>query len=66
MEQESGRHTSIVALTAHAMEGDGRNIMAVGLDYYLTKPLNKAMLIAQIEAAFTDEMVPIYPRQDAG
>ncbi|MCB2134541.1 MAG: response regulator [Rhodobacteraceae bacterium] len=40
----------IVALTAHAMEGDSDSIFAAGLDHYLTKPLKKAEIIAKIEA----------------
>lgn len=63
---ETDSHTSIVALTAHAMEGDNRSIMAAGLDHYLTKPVNKAQLLEQIEKVMTDEMEPLDAPQDAG
>ncbi len=43
---EGGRsHIPIVALTAHAMEGDSEGILAAGIDRYMTKPLRKAAII---------------------
>jgi DNA-binding response OmpR family regulator len=41
----------IVALTAHAMDGDSDSIFAAGLDHYLTKPLRKAEIVDVIVAA---------------
>jgi CheY-like chemotaxis protein len=40
----------IVALTAHAMEGDRVSILQAGIDHYLTKPLKKAEIVAKIAA----------------
>jgi signal transduction histidine kinase/DNA-binding response OmpR family regulator len=37
-------HVPIVALTAHAMEGDEEGILAAGIDRYMTKPLRKAAI----------------------
>lgn len=45
-----GSKVPIVALTAHAMEGDAEAILASGIDRYLTKPLRKAA----IESALTE------------
>ncbi|MCP5038200.1 MAG: response regulator [Rhodobacteraceae bacterium] len=43
-------HTRIVALTAHAMTGDGDEIISHGLDAHLTKPLRKPVILAEIDA----------------
>lgn len=48
-EAETGGHVPIVALTAHAMSGDADEILAAGLDHYMTKPLRKAALHERIE-----------------
>ncbi|TDQ57549.1 response regulator [Phaeovulum veldkampii] len=49
-EAATGGHTPIVALTAHASEDDGADLLAAGLDHYLTKPLRKGSIIAQVRA----------------
>ncbi|MDJ1008242.1 MAG: ATP-binding protein [Paracoccaceae bacterium] len=43
--------TPIVAITAHAMAGDAEEILAAGIDCYLTKPLKRAALVDAIRAA---------------
>ena len=48
LESASQTHTPIVALTAHAMSGDEAEILAAGLDKYLTKPLRKPAIFEQI------------------
>lgn len=57
---ENGRaHVPIVALTAHAMEGDGAAILAAGLDKYLTKPLRKTTLVEVMETYCPKEARPL-------
>jgi CheY-like chemotaxis protein len=47
-EQTTGRHTPIVAMTAHAMAGDRERCLRAGMDHYLSKPLQKEELLKLI------------------
>ena len=47
---ERTRHIPIIALTAHAMEGDEQNAKAAGCDDYDTKPVELPRLLGKMEA----------------
>ncbi len=62
IEAEQGlSHTTIVALTAHAMTGDDQSILAAGLDHYLTKPLKKDMIFGRIAEETPVECRSVFP-----
>ena len=61
IEETKGVRCPIVALTAHAMSGDDKSILAAGLDHYLTKPLRKTDIVAQIEQNQPDGTRPLEP-----
>ena len=65
IETERGlTRTRIVALTAHAMTGDGDDIMGHGLDAHLTKPFPKDAILAEIAANCPADALPALPDKD--
>ena len=43
--RESGNNIPVIAVTAHALEGDREHCLDSGCNEYLTKPINKELLI---------------------
>lgn len=48
IEQETGGHLPIIALTAHAMKGDRDLCLQSGMDGYASKPIQTQELLRQI------------------
>jgi CheY-like chemotaxis protein len=46
----TGTHTPIIAMTAHAMEGDRQRFLEAGMDDYISKPVHARELFEVIEA----------------
>ena len=47
--REEFKHTTIIALTAHAMKGDEEKALQAGFNGYISKPINVRELPKQIE-----------------
>jgi CheY-like chemotaxis protein/HPt (histidine-containing phosphotransfer) domain-containing protein len=51
LEETTGGHLRIVAMTAHAMAGDRERCLAAGMDDYVSKPLRKEDLLRALDGA---------------
>jgi CheY-like chemotaxis protein len=49
-EKATGGHIPIVAMTAHAMKGDRERCLESGMDSYVTKPVQEAILLSAVES----------------
>ena len=56
-EEGTDRHLPILAVTAHAMQGDREHCLGAGMDGYLSKPIQSAQLLQ----ALADVLSPARP-----
>jgi signal transduction histidine kinase/DNA-binding response OmpR family regulator/HPt (histidine-containing phosphotransfer) domain-containing protein len=61
--RESGRRTPIVAMTAHAMQGDAEKCLAAGMDDYVAKPVQPAALEAALRRWAGQPIAPAPPAE---
>ena len=48
-EQQTGQHTPIIAVTAHALRGDREQFLQDGFDGYVAKPVDMQHLARELE-----------------
>lgn len=57
--QHQKPHQRIIAMTAHAMQGDKERFLDQGMDGYVSKPIDQAHLVTEISRVLT-----LYPKID--
>ena len=61
-EQGKGLHIPIIAMTAHAMEGDRQRVLDAQMDEYLSKPIDAQRLVEIVES-LAISMEAVHPSQ---
>jgi len=66
LEKKLGRHTPLIAMTAHALKGDRVEILTSGsMDDYVSKPIELKRLKEVIERQLTRPLMPSFEREAA-
>lgn len=58
IEQQTGRHVPIIAMTANAMKEDREACMSAGMDDFITKPVKKDILYEKVTKYLSAENTP--------
>jgi two-component system, sensor histidine kinase and response regulator len=54
-ERIKGGHTPLIAMTAHAMEGDRQRCLEAGMDGYVSKPIQAQTVFEAIDQVYSTD-----------
>jgi len=58
IEKSTGKHIPIIAMTAHAMNGDRERCLSAGMDDYISKPIHSQDLL-KLVSKYSRQLIPV-------